>query len=84
MGGTITVIAQALGHERKFGSLEPQFLGGSLNIAILAHATIIDTKGRINKHHHHKQSLFTFSEVARTTISNKRNWNYDRVTVRER
>ena len=45
--------------------------------------TIIDTKGGINKYPHHKQVLFTFADEAQTTISNKRNWNCDRITVRE-
>ena len=45
--------------------------------------TIINIKGGINKYAHHKQALFTFPNVARTTISNKQNWNCDRVIVRE-
>jgi len=48
--GTITMIAQALGHGGKFDSLEPHFLRGSLDIATLARMTIIDTKGGINKY----------------------------------
>ena len=83
VGGTITVIAQALGHEGKFGSLEPHFVGGGLDIATLAHITIIDTKAGINKYPYHIQLLFTLPEVTRTTISNKRNWNYDHMIVRE-
>ena len=81
--GTITMIAQALGHEGKFGNLKPHFLGESLDMATLAYMTIIDTKGGINKYPHHKQILFTFPEVTCTTISNKRNWNCVRVIVRE-
>ena len=45
--------------------------------------TIIDTKDGINKYPHHKQIPFTFSNVAYTTITNRRNWNYDKVIVRE-
>ena len=36
VGGTITAIAQALNHGGKFGTLEPHFLGGHLDIATLA------------------------------------------------
>ena len=49
----------------------------------LAHITIIDTKDGINKYPYHKQILFTFPEITRTTISNKRNSNCDNVIVRE-
>jgi len=60
LGGTITAMAQALGHSGKFSTLEPHLSCGILDIATLAHMTIIDTKGGINKHPHHKQVLFTF------------------------
>ena len=63
-GGTVTAIIQALGHEGKFGSLKPRFLGGSLDITTLTHMTIIDTKRGTNKYSRHKQFLFTFLEVA--------------------
>jgi len=54
-----------------------------LDIATIAHMTISGTKGDINKYPHYKQILFTFVEVADIAISNKQNWNYDRVIVRE-
>jgi len=74
--GTITAIAQALGHWGKLGSPASHFLGGSLDIATLAHMTIINTKGGINKYPYHKQIFFI-------TISNKRKWNCDCTIVRE-
>ena len=58
-------------------------MGENLDIATLVPMTSIDTKGDTNKYPHHKQVLFTFSDGAKTTISNKQNWNYDRVTVKE-
>jgi len=42
-----------------------------LDIATLAHMTIIDTKGDVNKYPHHKQVFFIFPYVARTTTANK-------------
>ena len=83
VGGTITVIAQALGHGGRFGTLEPHFLCGKLYNSTLAHMAIIGTKGGINKYPHHKQVLFTFLDVARITIFNRRNWNCDRAIARE-
>ena len=70
MGGYDHCDSPSFGAWGKFGSLKPHFLGGSLDIATLAHMTIIDTKGGINKYPHHKQVLFTFPEATRTTISN--------------
>ena len=55
-----------------------------LDIATLAHMSILDTRGGAIKYPHHKQTLFTFPEVARTAIANKKNWNCDRVVIRER
>jgi len=72
-----------LGDGEKFGSLDPHFLGRHLDIATPTHMTVIDTEGGINKYPHHKQVLSTFSDVDRTTISNKRNWNCNQVIVRE-
>ena len=43
--GTITRIAQALGHSGKFSTLKPHCLGGSLNVATLTHIRKLDTKG---------------------------------------
>jgi len=82
-GVKVTAIAKALGYWGKFGSLEAQLLSESLDIATLTHMTIIDTKGDINKYPHYKQVLFTFLDVAYTTILNKQNWNCDWVIVRE-
>jgi len=81
--GTMIAIVQVLGYGEKFGTLDPYFLGGNFDIATLAHLTISDTKGSINNYPHQKQVLFTFSNVARTTIANKRNWNCDTMTIRE-
>jgi len=78
VGGTITTIAQALGHGGKFSIRKPHFLGGNVDTAILIHMTITNTEGSINKYPHHKQILFTFLVVARTTIANKRNQNCDK------
>jgi len=46
--------------------------------------SILDIQGGTIKYPHHKQILFTFPAVARTAIANKRNWNYDRVVIRDR
>jgi len=83
-GATITAIAESLGHNGKFHTLEPHFLGGFLDIATLAHMSIIDTWGGTIKYPHHKQILFTFPTMACTVIANKKTWNCDRVVIRER
>jgi len=44
VGATITAIAESLGHSGKFHTLEPHFLGGSLDIAALAYMSILDTR----------------------------------------
>jgi len=54
VGGTITISAQALGHRGKLSSLEPRLLDGNLDIATLAHMTIIGIKGDISKYPRHK------------------------------
>jgi len=84
VGATITAIAKSLGHNNKFHSLELHFLGGVLDIATLAHKSILDTQGGTIKYPHHKQTLFTFPAVARTAIANKRNWNCDWIIIQER
>ena len=84
VGASITAIAKSLGHNNKFYSLESHFLRGVLDIAILANMSILDTRGGTIKYPQHKQTLFTFPAVARTAIANKRNWNCDRVIIRER
>jgi len=84
VGATITAIAESLGHNNKFHSLESHFLGGVLDIASLAHMSILDTRGGTIRYPHHKETLFTFPAVTRTAIANKRNWNCDRVIIRER
>lgn len=66
-----------------FSTFEPHFLDGNLVIATLAHMTIFHTKCGIKKYPHDKQVLFTFPNVAWTTIFNKRNWNCDTVIVWE-
>ena len=66
-------IAQALGYGGNFHTLEPNFLDGFLDIATLAHMSILNTRGGTIKYPHHKQILFTFPTVARTTIADKRN-----------
>lgn len=81
--GTIMTIVQAFGHGGKFDTLESHFLASSLDIATLAHMSLFDIKGGINKYSHHKQILFSFPAVARITISNKQNWNCDRAIIRE-
>jgi len=81
---TITAIAESLGHSSKFHTLESYFLGGVLDIATLAHMSILDTRGGTIRYPHHKETLFTFPAVTRTAIANKRNWNCDRVIIRER
>ena len=43
---------------------------------------IIDTPGDTIGCPHHKQILFTLPNVECTTITNKRNWNCDKVIVR--
>ena len=53
VGGTIKVIVQALDHGEKFGTLEPYFLGSSLDIVTLTHMSILDIKGGTNKYPHH-------------------------------
>jgi len=84
VGATITTIAEPLGHHSKFRTLESHFLGGVLDIATLAHMSILDTKGGTIRYPHHKETLFTFPVVTRTAIANKRKWNCDRVIIRER
>ena len=84
VGAIITAIAESLGHSNKFHSLESHFLGGALDIATLAHMSILDTKSGTIRYPHHNEILFTFPAVARTAIANKRNWNCDRVIIRER
>jgi len=84
VGATIIAIAESVGHNNKFHSLELQFLGGVLDIATLAHMSILDTRGGTIRYPHHKETLFTFPAVAQTAIANKRNWNCDRVIIRER
>ena len=32
---------------------------------------------------HHKQILFTLPNVELTTVTNKRNWNFDQVIIRD-
>jgi len=54
IGGTITTIIEALGHSEKFSSVEPHFLGGSLDIATLTNMCILDTKGGTIKYPLHK------------------------------
>ena len=44
----------------------------------------IDTRGSNYKHPYYKQIILTFPNVACTTIANKRNWNCDGVTIREK
>lgn len=66
-----------------FDTLEPHFLGDSLDIATLAHMSILDTDGGTDKYPHYRQILFAFPMAGRTIIANKRNWNCDRVIVRE-
>ena len=46
--------------------------------------SILDIRGGIIRYPHHKETLFTFPAVTRTAIANKRNWNCDRVIIRER
>jgi len=65
-----------------FGTLEPHLLGKNLDITTLAHMTIIDTKEDINKYAPSTNTFYS-PDVARTTISNRRNQNYKRVIVRE-
>ena len=77
IGCTITAISQVLNHGGKPGPLEPHFLCGSLNIAILGHMNIIDSKGGTYKYPHHKQILFNFLNLSCTTIDNKSNWFCD-------
>lgn len=74
-GSTIT--ATALGYGSRLSSLEPYFDLGTLH-----HMHIIDTRGATIRYPHHKQILFTFPDLQRTTISNKRNWNCDQVINR--
>ena len=84
VGVTITAIAESMGHSSKFHTLESHFLGGFLDIITLAHMSIMDTRGGTIKYPHHEQILFTFPAVARTAITNKRNWNCDWVVIGER
>lgn len=42
IGGTVTAIAQALGHGDKFISLEPYFLRGHLDISTIHHKFVIN------------------------------------------
>jgi len=63
VGGTITTTAQALSNNGKFSTLEPQFLGGSLDIAALSHMSTPDTKDGTIKYPYHKQVLFSFFAV---------------------
>jgi len=84
VGAIITTIAESLGHSGKIHTPELHFLGRSVDISTLAHMSILDTRGGTIKYPHHKQILFTFPVVARTTIANKKNWNCDRVVIRER
>ena len=73
VGATITAIAESLGHNSKFRTLESHFLGGVLDIAILPHISVLGTQGGTIKYPHHKQILFTFPTVARSAIANKGN-----------
>ena len=83
VGATITAIAESLGHSGKFHTLKPHFWGIPQHCP-LAYMSILDNRDGTIKYPHHKQILFTFPTVARTTIVNKKNWNCDWVVIRER
>jgi len=67
----ITAIAQNI--VAKYDTFNPHFLGNYLDIATLAHMSILDAKGGTDKYSHHKQILFVFPAVTQTTITNKKN-----------
>ena len=79
----VTAIGIALGHSDKLSHLEPYFLGGHLGIGTLHHITTIENRGGSVCYPHHKQILFTLPNIEHTTMSNKKNENYDRVIIRE-
>jgi len=81
--GTVIAIAIALGYGDRLSHLKLNFLGGHLDVSTLHHMHIIDTRGDTIRYPHDKQILFTLPNVERTTVTNKRNWNYDRVVIRE-
>ena len=45
--------------------------------------TTIGNRGGTIRYAHHKQILFTLPNVELTTVTNKRNWNFDQVIIRD-
>jgi len=77
VGGIVTAIVNALCYSPQLSTLEPHFLGGHLDLGTLHYMHIIDTRGDTIRQPDHKTVLFTLPSVEHTTVTNKRNWNYD-------
>ena len=81
IGDTITAIVIDLGYGDRLSHLKPYFFGCHFDVGTLHHMHIINTRDDTIWYLHHKQILLTLPNIGRTIVTNRRNWNCNRVTI---